>query len=269
MIMIKGMLSAAASVGYTLGLLMVITYIFAIAFCNIKPDGNEWPEDEGGYPSSIEAIYFSSVPEAMHNLVIYAVFLDNLSNITLDCKAQSAACLILLWMYIALAALTVLNMLIGVLCEVISAVAVDEKESMMVESVKEKFSVIAQGLDENKDNLLSWDEFKVIAENQEAIRTLRSVNVDPECLIDVAEDFFNEDGKKVFVEFEDFMSMVLDLRAGQPATVKDVLSVGKSFTAKFMKARRNLEEIDQKCEFLESLANKLLESKRNKASTRK
>jgi hypothetical protein len=245
---------------------MVITYVFAIAFCNIVPDGNEW---EDGYDSSIEKIYFSSVPEAMHNLVIYAVFLDNLSNITLDCKAQSSFCLILLWLYIALAALTVLNMLIGVLCEVISAVAVDEKESMMVETVKAKFSVIAQSLDENKDNLLSWDEFKVIATDQEAIRTLRSVNVDPECLIDVAEDFFTEDGKKVFVEFEDFMSMVLDLRAGQPATVKDVLSVGKSATAKFMKARQKLTEIEQRCNHVEELAEKLLETKRSKASTRK
>jgi hypothetical protein len=261
MIMIKGMLSATASVGYTLGLLMVITYVFGIAFCNIVPDGNEW---EDGYDGSIEKIYFSSVPEAMHNLVIYAVFLDNLSNITLDCKAQSAICLILLWMYIALAALTVLNMLVGVLCEVISAVAVEEKECMMIDKVKEKFTAIALTLDENKDMLLSWDEFKVIATDQEAIRTLKAVNVDPECLIDVAEDFFNEDGKKVFVEFEEFMTMVLDLRAGQPATVKDILSTGKSFTAKFYKTKIHLDNIIAKVQEVEAKIDKLLEAKRGR-----
>jgi hypothetical protein len=244
---------------------MVITYVFAIAFCNVVPDGHEW---EDGYDSSIEKVYFSSVPEAMHNLCIYAVFLDNLSNITLDCKAQSAFCLCLLWMYIALAALTVLNMLVGVLCEVISAVAIEEKESMMIDKVKDKFTSIAANLDENKDMLLSWDEFKVIATDQEAIRTLKAVNVDPECLIDVAEDFFNEDGKKVFVEFEEFMTMVLDLRAGQPATVKDVLSTGKSFTAKFYKAKLHMDKIVEKVHEVEAKIDKLLEAKRSRGGLR-
>mmetsp|Transcript_37948 Transcript_37948/g.60108 ORF Transcript_37948/g.60108 Transcript_37948/m.60108 type:complete len:536 (-) Transcript_37948:300-1907(-) len=262
MIMIKGMLSAAASVGYTLGLLLVITYIFSIAFRNLVPDGKKY---DGGEEASIEFLYFSSVPETIHNLMIYAVFLDNLADFILAVKDQSVPCFILSWLYIALAALTVLNMLIGVLCEVIQSVAVEEKESMMIEKVKEKFGVIAKDLDANNDGMLSWDEFKVIATNQEALRTLRSVNVDPECLIDVAEDFFNEDGTKVFVEFEDFMAMVLDLRAGQPATVKDLLSTRKVFTHKFYNAKNRLDAMQNQVASFDDKLNKLLANKNGAA----
>jgi hypothetical protein len=179
MVMIKGMLTATASVGYTLGLLLLITYIFSIAMVNLAP------EDSG-----IKETYFSSVPESMHNLIIFCVFLDNLSNITLEVKEESPVCLILVWLYIALAALTVLNMLVGILCEVISGVACEEKESMMIDHVKDKFSGIANQLDQNKDRLLSWDEFKEIAVMPEALRLLKGVDVDPENLIDAAEDFF-------------------------------------------------------------------------------
>merc|ERR1719353_1385676 len=52
MVMIKGMVTASASVGYTLGLLMILTYVFSIALRNLVPAG-----------SNIEETYFSSVIE--------------------------------------------------------------------------------------------------------------------------------------------------------------------------------------------------------------
>merc|ERR1719393_1085735 len=45
MIMIKGMVTATASVGYTLGLLILITYVFSIALRNLVPkscDHKDW-----------------------------------------------------------------------------------------------------------------------------------------------------------------------------------------------------------------------------------
>merc|ERR1719424_761800 len=119
MIMIKGMLTATTSVGYTLGLLMLITYIFSIAIRNLVPKGTE----EG----DIGIDFFSSVPEAMHNLIIFACFLDALSDFAIPVKEQSTSVFVLCWIYIALASLTVMNMLVGVLCEVIAAVAMEEK----------------------------------------------------------------------------------------------------------------------------------------------
>jgi len=162
-------------------------------------------------------------------------------------KSQSPACLILSWLYIALASLTVMNMLIGVLCEVISAVAAEEQESMMVDKVHEKFGAIVEHLDDNNDanGTISWDEFKDMLEMPEALAALESVNVSPESMVDVAEDVFFEDGEAVAVPFDDFMGMVLDLRGGQQATVEHVFGLGKRFTQKFMNVADRMETLDQ------------------------
>merc|ERR550537_146 len=177
------MMTAAASVGYTLGLLLLITYVFAIALRNLVPAD----EDNKTEFEPIGEAFFSSVPEAMHSLIVFGTFLDALSDFIIPVLRQSPACFILTWMYIALAAMTVMNMLIGVLCEVISAVAEEEKESMMVDKVNEKFSTIVEQLDSDNDGTLSWDEFQKILEFPEALAALESMNVDAECMVDMAK----------------------------------------------------------------------------------
>jgi len=238
MIMIKGMMAAAASVGYTLGLLLLITYVFSIALRNLVPKATG--DDD------IEVRFFSSVPEAMHNLIIFACFLDDLSDFILAVKEQSTVMFILSWVYIVLASMTVMNMLIGVLCEVISAVAEEEKEGMIVDEVNEKFGEIVKQLDTNNDGTLSWDEFKLILDYPEALKALESVNVDAECMIDLSEDFFFEDGNPVAVTFKEFMEMVLDLRGGQQATVKDVMRLGMRLSKKFMKTNMQIDTTEMK-----------------------
>jgi len=247
MVMIKGMVTATSSVGYTLGLLMILTYVFAIALRNLVPKAlsedecAEKYEDAGG---CIEVVYFPNVPQAMHNLIIFGTFLDNLADFMWAIQGQSPPCLVLAWIYVALASLTVMNMLIGVLCEVISAVAVEENESMMVEKVHEKFGAIVEKLDDNNDGTISWDEFKDILELPEALAALEDVNVNPESMVDVAEDVFFEDGEPVAVPFDDFMGMVLDLRGGQQATVENIMGLGKRFSQKFMTVHSKIANIE-------------------------
>lgn len=259
MIMIKGMFSATASVGYTLGLLMLITYVFAIALRNLTPSAEGWvqpADDEEAF--HIQTQYYSSVPETMHTLIIYGTFLDALADYIVPVKEQSTPCFILSWIYIALASLTVMNMLIGVLCEVIAAVAEEEKESMIVDKVNEKFSAICTDLDRNGDGTLSWDEFLLILDYPEALDALDSVGVDMESMVDLAEDFFNEDGEPVCVTFMEFMEMVLDLRGGQTATVKDIMGLGKRFNKKFMKVKDIMDGIDKHVERCEGKIKRLL-----------
>merc|ERR1719174_2276958 len=59
MILIKGMLSATRSVFFTLCLLMIIMYVFGIAFTQLCKD------------TDIEDDYFSSVAHSMYSLMMY------------------------------------------------------------------------------------------------------------------------------------------------------------------------------------------------------
>jgi hypothetical protein len=242
MIMIKGMVTAAASVGYTLGLLVMITYVFSIAFRNLAPKPGAHHDEE----EDITIVFFSSVPETMHNLIIFATFLDELASFAIPVKEQSTACFCLMWVYIAIASLTVMNMLVGVLCEVIAAVAEEEKETMMVDKVNEKFNTIIADLDTDMDGSLSWDEFQKILDKPETHKALASVNVDAETMVDIAEDYFFENGEAVAVSFEEFMQLLLDLRGGQQATVKNLMTMGKGLSKKFNQTADRMDSLKGK-----------------------
>jgi len=264
MIMIKGMLSATASVGYTLGLLLLITYVFAIALRNLVP--SEHNAEDSAYELSIGEEYFSSVPEAMHNLIIFGTFLDALSDFVRPIHEQSTPCLILTWIYIALASLTVMNMLIGVLCEVISAVAIEERESMMVDKVYEKFGAIVGEMGKDIDCSLTFGEFAAMLDNPDTVKTLEIANVDAECLVDLAEDFFFEEGEPRNVSFHDFLGMVLDLRGGQEATVKDIMSLAKRFCCqKFVKMNGKVDGLIGTLDGMDAKVNVIMQRLKKRA----
>lgn len=249
MVMIKGMVKATSSVGYTLGLLMIVTYVFAIALRNLVPsaedaDAGEEKCESLGENGCLETHFFSSVPETMHNLIIFANFGDELADLMHMVQAQSWPCLVLSWIYVALASLTIMNMLIGVLCEVISAVAAEESEFAMIDKVHEKFGALVERVDDNNDGTISWDEFKGILDLPETLAALESVNVNPESMVDMAEDVFFDEGEPLAVPFDDFMALVLDLRGGQQATVENIMGLGKRFSLKFMNVNCRIEKME-------------------------
>merc|ERR1711970_1154913 len=107
MIMIKGMKAATRSVFFTLLLLIIIMYVFAIAFVQLA-DGTD-----------VGLSHFEAVPESMFTLLIYGVLLDNVGFLTKALGGEYVLASLFL-LFILLAALTVMNMLVGVLCEVVS-----------------------------------------------------------------------------------------------------------------------------------------------------
>jgi len=216
-------------------------------FVNFFPNDHEFRAEP--IPTS-DVGFFYNVPHAMHSLIVFATFLDDLSVFVYPIKSESEMYLIPVFMYIVLSNMVVFNMLIAVMCAVITGVAIEEKESMIIDKVHEKFGNVVTQLDTNKDELLSWEEFTKIVLLPDAIHALDSVNVDPEALIDAAEDFFVEDGQQVSVTFEEFMTMVLDMRGGQQAAVKDIMSVSKRFTKKFLRVQSRMDELEHKCDLI-------------------
>jgi hypothetical protein len=216
MILIKGMLQAMTSVAYVMGLLVIITYVFAIAFTQLAV----------GTPS-IGDVYFTNVPLSMYSLLIHATFCDDLSGFTNALREEMWPLLVFALIFICLAALTVMNMLIGVLCEVVAAVAETEKEQILTDNVCTRLADIATKLDENFDSKISYEEFSRIVEVPDALSALQEVGVNPEGIVDFAELFFFEDGQSIELTFDAFMEMVLDLRESNTATVKDILNLWK------------------------------------------
>jgi voltage-gated sodium channel len=220
MILVKGMVTALKSVGYVLGLLVILLYIFAIAFTQLT----------GSY--SFHEAYFQNVGLSMYSLFIYGTFLDDLAKFCDDIRIEAPECFFLVLVYISMGALTVMNMLIGVLCEIVDEVARSEKEEMAQEKARDNLKDIVDELDTNGDGRISYKEFKGIFDHKHALQSLSDIDVDPISVVDFTDHFFIKDGKECDLPFEQFMELLLDLRSSNEATVKDMWYLWKQVQPK-------------------------------------
>eukprot|EP00927_Polykrikos_kofoidii_P025278 TRINITY_DN2274_c0_g1_i4.p1 TRINITY_DN2274_c0_g1~~TRINITY_DN2274_c0_g1_i4.p1 ORF type:complete len:641 (+),score=113.38 TRINITY_DN2274_c0_g1_i4:202-2124(+) len=220
LILIKGMISAMRSVFFTLCLLIIILYVFAIAFTQLSKD------------FVFHDLFFSSVSLSMYTLLVAGTFLDNLTSVTTSIGNESGVCVALFFVFVLLAALTVMNMLIGVLCEVVSAVAATEKEGLLVSFVSSNLQAVLQRIDTDGNCSISRKEFHLLIEDKIACEALMEVDVDPLCVIDYLDYIFDsgddgdgEDDGGGELSFAKFMEVVLQLRGTNTATVKDILDL--------------------------------------------
>jgi voltage-gated sodium channel len=220
MILIKGMVAAMRSVSYVIGLLILILYVFSIAFTQLS-------QTELQETAELGPTFFPSVAHGMYSLLIYAVFLDDLSDFMNALRRDKWPLVFVALVFICLASMTVMNMLVGVLCEVVDAVAKTEKEEMRYERVIGKLREIAIGIDTNDDQKISYGEFESIMQNEKALKALDEVGVSAAALIDFSDHvFFDKDEKEpIKLDFPQFMEVVMDLRNDNVATVKAMLDL--------------------------------------------
>eukprot|EP00929_Paragymnodinium_shiwhaense_P054688 TRINITY_DN27415_c0_g1_i1.p1 TRINITY_DN27415_c0_g1~~TRINITY_DN27415_c0_g1_i1.p1 ORF type:complete len:732 (+),score=158.64 TRINITY_DN27415_c0_g1_i1:134-2329(+) len=218
-ILIKGLLAAMRSVLFTLMLLCLLIYVTAVAFRQLLGD------------TAAGIKFFPTMEDAMHTLLLEGCFMNDLAPLVKALQAEGVVFVFLFYSFLMLAAMTMLNMLIGVLCEVVSAVAQSEKEANSVSMVKEGvMSIIRNGeLDVNGDELISKAEFEAILQNPQASKLLTRVDVDIYGLVDLSDFIFtqehsDEDRQLTFAEF---MDIVLSLRGSNQATVKEIVELRK------------------------------------------
>lgn len=219
LILIKGMVAAMRSVFFTLLLLAIVVYVFGIMFCQLLVDAQL---DEG--------IHFETVPLSMHTLLIDGALLDNIGGVVRALGDQSIVYGLLFYIFVLIASATLLNMLIGVLCEVISAVAATEKDEISVNYVREKLQELLQIVD-NGDGEISKSEFVQMIDIPQTTQVLQDVGVDTCDLLDLSDFIFEcaeekEDGEQV-LPFVDFLEVILQLRGSNSATVKDTIDLRK------------------------------------------
>eukprot|EP00928_Gymnodinium_smaydae_P082720 TRINITY_DN66011_c0_g1_i1.p1 TRINITY_DN66011_c0_g1~~TRINITY_DN66011_c0_g1_i1.p1 ORF type:complete len:625 (-),score=83.43 TRINITY_DN66011_c0_g1_i1:257-2086(-) len=210
MILIKGISAAARSVFFTLCLLLIIIYLFAICLVQLTEP----------YPT-LKATYFNSVPEAMSSLLLRGI-LPDMADFVEGVGLESYILSFMLLVFILLSSLTVLNMLVGVLCEVVSVVSAVEKEQMTVRFVKNRMLELV----DNSEESISRMEFEDLLCRPEAAKILHDVGVDVVGLVDFLDQLF-PDQENDEVSFAEFMDFLLQLRSTNVATVKDIVDMRK------------------------------------------
>jgi len=238
LILIKGMVAALRSVCFALGLLGLILYVFGVAFTQLCED------------TSLEG-QFETVIRSMHTLLVYGALMDEVSSLITDIEEENIFLLLIFYMFLLLASLTVMNMLVGVITEMVLKVGATERAQATKSFVTDKLmELMMTGADENNDNRISKEEFIWMLHNKRANRVLHEVGVDVIGLLDFADTIFEptpdegQVGEKQLT-VKEFMKVILDLRGDQGAKVRDIMELRKYIRACFARLEQKFSDFQR------------------------
>lgn len=241
-VIMKSIGSAIRSVSFFAVLTLIIIYVYALLLRSVT-DGTELGNK-----------YFINVPTAMNSLLVDGM-LPLYKTIINDIVDHNPWYWPLIMSFVLLASVTIMNMLVGVLVEVVRTVSLREKESMLVIHVTQQLREVLRDFqkrnlspDSRKSTLrrksfsdgmgapdteptdLSKEDFVNFVTDDTATRILADIGVDVIALLEsvdlIFEDRYEEHDREMGIEkgitFVDFVEMVLHMRGPNAATVKDI-----------------------------------------------
>jgi len=216
MVMIKAMGIAMRSVFFTLIILMILIYVYAIAFTRMMEGTHVGEED------------FSEVMVSINTLLVFGVIPEQ-EELVEGVGSVHVVYRLVMLTYVALATLTMMHMLVGIMVEVIYVVSSVEKEQLLINFVTEELgrTLSLHGLGTEGDTLISRVDFGDFLEKPYTLKALKDIGVDAVGLVDFA-DFMFADAEEI--TFAHFMETILQLRGSNVATVKDIVDLRKFVT---------------------------------------
>mmetsp|Transcript_69349 Transcript_69349/g.203558 ORF Transcript_69349/g.203558 Transcript_69349/m.203558 type:complete len:617 (-) Transcript_69349:194-2044(-) len=213
LVMMKGIAAATRSVMVCASMLVTILYVFGVTFRQLTID------DEVLGPA-----YFSSVTASMNTLIGYGIFMEGIPDLLVELSESSYIYYVMMLLFAVMASWLILNMLVGVMCETVRNVSIEETEKYAIIEAKLQLEHMLKtsGLDADMNGLISRSEMAALLDIPGAAQALEEVGVDPGGLVDLA-DFIFEDIEEL--EFDEFMAVVLRLRGTKTATIRDLLDL--------------------------------------------
>eukprot|EP00747_Dinoflagellata_sp_TGD_P123811 gnl/TRDRNA2_/TRDRNA2_173881_c1_seq1.p1 gnl/TRDRNA2_/TRDRNA2_173881_c1~~gnl/TRDRNA2_/TRDRNA2_173881_c1_seq1.p1 ORF type:complete len:347 (-),score=66.27 gnl/TRDRNA2_/TRDRNA2_173881_c1_seq1:57-1097(-) len=213
--MLKGIRAAGRAVGSALLILVFLIYIFAIMMHMALQDETD----------EFLKARFNRLLMVMFTLLIDGTFLDSIGTLatTLLVKRLYIPWLLLM-MFVLASALTVMNMLIGVLCEMVSAVAQQEKEDNAIQMVKDSLLQMLKSLDSDGSGMISRNEIEQALYHQDALHVFEDLQVDFKHLLDMLDMFFDADSNGE-LSVQEIMELILMMRGDRAPTMNDVLTL--------------------------------------------
>eukprot|EP00931_Biecheleriopsis_adriatica_P095112 TRINITY_DN6873_c0_g2_i1.p1 TRINITY_DN6873_c0_g2~~TRINITY_DN6873_c0_g2_i1.p1 ORF type:complete len:597 (-),score=97.78 TRINITY_DN6873_c0_g2_i1:15-1775(-) len=216
MMIVRAIAVALRSVAFALVLLVGLVYIFGMIFTQVMDGKN-------AEPGTVAYDHFRSLPHTMNTLLLLGALPDQGEMVT-NVAHVNWGLYPLMLLYVFMASLTIMNMLIGILCDVVTVVAQVEKEEMLIKQLEITLSDLLCNVDADSNKHISRQEFVMLLTDQSWIKALSKLNVDLFGLIDLTDFIFDKHDN---VKFSEFMEMILQLRGTNTATVKDIVDLRK------------------------------------------
>jgi len=202
----------------------MLLYVFGIVFrSQVEP------------LSYLESTYFASTPDAMLNLLLHGTFLDNVAVVTREIRDYDGMFLMTcFFLCIFLTSFTVLNMLIGVVCEMVSVVKQAENDRIAKSTLQAQLYDILQVYDADGSGTLKQSEFELFMGNVEVMQVLQLFDVDIKGLMTLTEMMFTDTSSKdgddeVSLTFDEIMDLAVRLKGDNASRVEDIVQL-RQFT---------------------------------------
>lgn len=211
-ITIKAINLGLQSIFWTLVILLGVVYVFAIMFTQLL-DGRNQPADDLANKS------FGSLGQSISTLLLLGALPDQVDVMERLGEINWIYYLLMLC-YLFMTTITLMNMMVATLCEVIRIISTVEKEQVKLANMKDTLAEILQETDLNHSGKISKAEFQSLLSIQEYLVLLNDLGIDVPGLVDLTDLIF--DGEGAEIDSNEFTAIIFNLRDDNVATVKDV-----------------------------------------------
>jgi len=187
LILMKGLMMALRSVGVSLGVLCGMLFVFGIIFTQRYRD----LVDIG----VLHDEYFGRLGISVCTLFVQGTILDEFSSVALALKEDSYPMMIVFYIFMLGSSLTILNMLIGVLSEVVSKCAVEENAVLSQDGAKLALQNMFAVTDVNSDAAISGPEFFTLldSDNPTITKACKDLGIDRDRLWDLYKYLYTDE----------------------------------------------------------------------------
>lgn len=247
LMIIKGLVAAIRAVAWTAILLVLITFTTSIVFTSQYHQGHmtDAQIDELDDEDPKKAIWsaFGDMGKSMLTLLIQGTILDDVTAASDAIRMQENW----EWMetvfilYILLNSFMMLNMLVGILVEVVGSTKEAESERIARESARDSIMTIFKSMDSDGSGKITQDEFKSMKKDEEIMGAFEELGIKVKQFDMYGHLLFgtkDKDGGTPEMSFKALLDAICRLRPGNAVNLLD----WSSFKTAVMKSEDKLEE---------------------------
>ncbi|CAE7582215.1 Scn10a [Symbiodinium sp. KB8] len=264
-LLVKSIARAMNAVFNILFLLVLVTYLFAIIFTSqlAKPGTKTVNVD---LDEAEAKQLFANMVSSMLSLFTHGVLADELAFAFLVIKEDSVPLFWLFAVFVVFSGITLLNMLIGVLCQVVADNSREHEKNQILVDLKSSLEDAFEALDTSQDGIISEEEFKQMKTDPNVMEIFFRLGMEESAIIqrldhmqetifavaksDNADESFLTDSKDPAsrrppsMSFKQFTDQVVDLQMNTSAGVLDVQSVAAKVRAEDQKILTALSRLE-------------------------
>jgi len=196
-------------------LLLGFIYAWAVLLKVLLQDQTEAVDD--AYNSRLYE-YWGTVPKCMMTLLGNGLFGDSISAVFRELSPHPPAFISLLF-FVMVSTMCVLNMLLAVLCEVLSNIAAAEKDAIALETLKSTLLMMLKRFDGDGRGAITQDELMQVMEDDISLDILEDMDINVNFFLAMLEMKFANSPQ---VHISDIMNALLQNQGSKTANVGDL-----------------------------------------------